>query len=408
MTQRNLLIVQSGGPTVVLNHTLAAILEESSAIGEWGALGSRSGLAGLTRGDFVDLNHLSQEELDQIRSSPGAALGSARIPLTADRLEEIVRRLAKHSVDRLLLIGGNGTMAAAQKLSETAVAQGYPLQVIGIPKTIDNDIAGTDRCPGYGSAAHYVVQSTRDLAMDVRALPQPVSILETMGRSVGWVAAASTAAREEAGDAPHLVYIPEVPFDAEQFLADLDRVVSRIGWAVVVVSEGIRKTDGTPVFQTSSTAQLDPLNRPLIGGVGQHLAEFAASALRIRCRSEKPGLLGRASMLHAAPQDLADAAAVGVSAVRALREGQTDKMIALEPLQPLGTRHASEVQTPRIRLAPLQEAAGVERSIPPAWLPPSADAVNPGFLHYLQPLLGAWSPHRIPARFHMAASGASL
>ena len=405
MTQRNLLIVQSGGPTPVLNRTLAAIVQEAANDKDCGILGSRSGLAGMTRGDYIDLNGILPAELEQIRTSPGAALGSARIPLPPEVLSAIVRRLAQDHIHKLLLIGGNGTMAAAEKLGAAAVAQGHPLQIIGIPKTIDNDITATDRCPGYASAARFVIQSTRDLAMDVSALPQPVSILETMGRSVGWLAAAAGAAREEAEDAPHLVYVPEIPFDPDQFLTDLDRVVSRVGWAIVVVSEGIRKADGSPVFQMADPAQSDPLHRPLIGGVGQHLAAFASSALRLRCRSEKPGLLGRASTLHAAPQDIADASAVGVAAVQALREEHSGAMVALDPLSPSDATSKHEAQPPRTHLVPLSTVAGVERPIPSAWLPPAADAVNPGFLHYLQPLAGAWTSHRIPARFRTAASG---
>jgi 6-phosphofructokinase 1 len=282
-------------------------------------------------------------------------------------------------------------MLAAQTISGYCRESGYEVRVLGIPKTIDNDIALTDRCPGYGSAAHYVAQSTRDLGVDVRSLPQPVSILETMGRSVGWLAAASAAAKRDEGDAPHLIYLPEIPFEMEKFLADIESIVAKHGWAIVVVSEGIRYKDGQLVYQTSDPAQADALQRALTGGVGQFLAETVARQLRMRCRSEKPGLLGRASMLHVSLQDIKDAELAGRAGVRGLLAWETEKMISLLPL------HTSDVSG--YAFVPLSEVAGIERPVPATWIRENAIPVNEKFFQYLQPLIGSLMPYHDPLSF---------
>ncbi len=400
MTAENLLVAQAGGPTPVLNATLASILEEARRDKRIGrVLGARWGMAGLARGDALDLSELTREEMERLRMSPGAALGSSRSKPSPADLVLIVQNLRRLGVRHLLLIGGNGSMQGAQVVSRSCREAGYEIQIIGIPKTVDNDIAGTDRCPGYGSAARYVAQSACDLGADVRSLPQPVSIFETMGRSVGWLAAASVAAKCEPEDAPHLVYLPERPFDMEGFLSDLDRVVTRLGWAVVVVSEGLRSTSGDLVYETTDPAQADALKRPLTGGVGQFLAGIVARRLKIRCRSEKPGLLGRSSMLHASVQDLKDAGLVGRVGVRAVLDGHTDQMVCLLPLPQDEDRGYS--------LAPLSDVAGKERPIPAAWLSETATSVNESFLKYVRPLIGDLMRPHSPFRSSVGASGAS-
>jgi 6-phosphofructokinase 1 len=265
---------------------------------------------------------------------------------------------------------------------------GYDVRVLGVPKTVDNDIAVTDRCPGYASAARYIAQSTRDLGMDVRSLPQPVSILESMGRSVGWLAAAAAAGKRDEQDAPHLVYLPERPFEMDEFLALVDRIVARQGWAIVVVAEGIRDRDGQYVYQVADPAQSDPLQRPITGGVAQFLAEAVARQLKMRCRSEKPGLLGRASMLHASMQDQKDADLVGRAAVRGLLAGETEKMVSLLPLK--------DPRDGGYELVALDRVAEVERPIPAEWIGEGAIPVKESFFEYLGPLVGDLVPYCAP------------
>ncbi len=381
MRAENLMIVQGGGPTAVFNASLSSAIAEGICQTKIGSVfGARLGVKGLAQGDVIDLGRMTPEELQALRNSPGAALGSSRFKPTEEDLHRMVAHLRRLDVRHLVFIGGNGTMRGAEIVSAFCRAVDFEVQIMGVPKTVDNDIAVTDRCPGYASAARYIAQSTRDLGMDIRSLPQPVTIFETMGRSVGWLAAASTLAKVAEEDAPHLVYLPEMPFCKERFLADLDRVVTSQGWAVVVAAEGIRNQDGSLVFETSDPSQLDPLKRPMTGGVGQFLAGLVAENLRIRCRSEKPGLLGRASMAHVSTQDQQDAELVGRSGVRALLAGETDKMVALRPLEDAGETGYD--------LVPLSAAAGIDRAIPAEWLVDWPLAVTNAFREYLRPLVG--------------------
>jgi ATP-dependent phosphofructokinase / diphosphate-dependent phosphofructokinase len=400
MKADNLMIVQGGGPTTVFNASLASVIEEGvcqRGIGR--ILGARSGTEGLTQGNVVDLSRMSSDELRLLRNSPGAALGSSRFKPTADHLELLVEHLRRLEIKYIVFMGGNGTMRGAETISAFCRSIDFEVQIVGIPKTIDNDLAVTDRCPGYASAAKYVAQSTRDLGMDLRSLPQPVTILETMGRSVGWLAGASSLAKAAENDAPHLIYVPELPFHTERFLEDLDRVVTRLGWAVVVVSEGIRNEDGSLVYEMNDPSQLDPLKRPMTGGVGQFLAGVVAKNLKIRCRSEKPGLLGRASMAHVSIQDQQDAGLVGRAGVRALLAGATDIMVALRPLEDTGTLGYD--------LVPLSAVAGIERALPAEWLIGGPLAVTGGFVEYLRPLVGELFQYSPALRSGLQPMGAS-
>lgn len=394
------MIVQGGGPTAVFNASLSSVIAEAIDQPEIGrVLGARLGVRGLVQGDIVDLSLMTPEELRILRNSPGAALGSSRFQPNEDDLHRMVACLRRLDIRSLIFMGGNGTMRGAEVVSAFCRAVDFEVGVIGVPKTIDNDIVATDRCPGFGSAARYIAQSTRDLGMDIRSLPQPVTILETMGRSVGWVAGASTLARESDDDAPHLVYLPELPFHQDRFLADLDKIVTKQGWAVVVVSEGIRNVDGSLVYEMSDPSQLDPLKRPMTGGVGQFLAGVVSQNLRIRCRSEKPGLLGRASIAHVSIQDQKDAELVGRSGVRALLAGETDKMVALRSLKDAGELGYD--------LVPLSAAAGMDRAIPAEWLSDGPLAVTDQYREYLRPLVGElyrYSPALSPGLQPMGAS----
>ena len=384
MSNSNLMIVQGGGPTAVFNASLAeiiAVAQRQRSISS--VFGSRYGIKGLIEDQIVDLSGTSRAELGLLSRTPGAALGSSRHSPTKVEMQKLVDALVRLNIDLLIFLGGNGTMRGAEIVSKYCASHGLDVRVVGVPKTIDNDIAATDRSPGYASAARYIATSTRELAADVRSLPQPVTILETMGRSVGWIAAAASLARTDADSAPHLVYVPEVPFETDEFLSDLSRVVDRLGWAVVVVAEGIRHADGTPVYETRNAAQSDPLNRPLIGGVGQHLATIVGDRLGIRCRNEKPGLLGRASIACAAGQDIKDAALVGRAGVQALVSGETNVMVSLEPLE-----SASET-----KLVPLSAAAGHERTIPSEWLLRGPLSIGQPFFDYIRPLVGPIEEH---------------
>lgn len=392
LSGENLMIVQGGGGTAVLNASLASVIAEAIAQPSVGrVLGAKHGALGLSRGEIVDLSGLGVEALELLRGSPGAELGSSRFQPEEEDMQRMVEHLRWLRVGYLVFMGGNGTMRGAEVLAGRCREAGLAVRTMGVPKTIDNDLVMTDRTPGYGSAARYVAQSTRDLGMDLRSLPQPVTILETMGRSVGWLAGASVLGKSDADDAPHLVCVPEVAFEDAPFLGAVDGIVARQGWAVVVVAEGLRRADGRPVYELGDASQADPLRRPMIGGVGQHLAGMVARELKLRCRSERPGLLGRMSRALVSVQDEMDAALVGRAAVQALVAGESDQMVALLPL--------AEDGGPGYRLVPLAEVAGVERPIPAEWLDGGPLAVTEKFCEYVRPLAGelaAYAPAMLP------------
>lgn len=379
------MIVQGGGPTAVLNVTLAEIVAESRkepAIGR--VLGARGGTRGVVDGDIVDLSAIAADDLERLRSTPGAALGSSRFSPSDEQMDALAATVKKFDVGYMVFMGGNGTMHGAQRVSAHLAECGLDVVVVGAPKTIDNDLAETDRCPGFASAARYIATTARELGADLRSLPQPVTILETMGRNVGWLAAASALGRAHEGDAPQLVYLPEVPFEMDVFLDDVDATVQEHGWAVVAIAEGAAYADGTLVYSLADPAQTDALKRPMVGGVAQHLATIVSARLKMRCRNERPGLIGRASMALSSAQDRADAALVGSAVVEAAVAGKRDNMVALEPLGSEG---------PGYRLVPFLNIAGKERTVPREWAVSGPAAMPAGLRAYLQPLVGPLGEH---------------
>lgn len=375
----NSLIVQGGGPTTVFNASLASVIREQGLKSPGGRIhGARFGMQGLAHGDLVDLSSLSQDALMQMRNSPGAALGSSRFAPTESDLNASLRVLRDRGIDQIAFLGGNGTMSGARKFEAFCQSHAFDVQIMGSPKTIDNDICSTDRCPGFGSAARFVAQTTLDLAADFRSLHQPVSIFETLGRDVGWLSAAASLGKENENDAPHVVCVPEVPFDLHRFLGAIENTVTKIGWAMAVVSEGICYPDGTPVFQQMLPSGGRTPVRPLIGGVAQYLSGLVAQHLGLRCRSEKPGLIGRSSLAHVSGQDLEDAESTGRECARALARGETGKMVSLLPLNASAS----------FELIPLATAAGPRRALHAAWLADGAVAVNSQFRDYAAPLVG--------------------
>jgi 6-phosphofructokinase 1 len=380
----NLMIVQGGGPTAVFNASLSSAISEAANQQKAGRVfGARYGMRGLVEDDIVELGQMTAGDLELLRNSPGAALGSSRYKPSEDDYDRVVENLRRLDIRCMVFMGGNGTMRGAALVSDHCRDAGFPVQVIGVPKTVDNDIAMTDRCPGFASAARYMAQTTRDLGMDIRSLPQPVTILEVIGRSIGWLAAATALAKAREADAPHLIFLPEKPFHAEKFLADLDQIVTRHGWAIVVATEGIRNPDGSLVYELKDATHLDPLARPMTGGVGQFMANLVGEKLKIRCRTEKPGLIARAAMAHVSTQDQKDAELVGRAGVRAMAAGETEKMVSLLPI---GTENGHE-------LVPLSEVADAERPLPAEWILDAAIPVGDKFFNYVKPLVGELTPY---------------
>ncbi len=376
------LVMHGGGPTAVLNASLAGVVEECRGRSEIGGIyGALDGVEGLLAGHWVDLAAEDTAHWDEIARTPGSALGTSRRKVGPEDYARMLDLLRRRGVRYLLANGGNGTMEMAGELSAAAEASGSGVAVIGIPKTIDNDIEGTDHTPGYGSAARFFAGALRDIGADNRALPG-VTVVEILGRNAGWLAAATLLARQSEDDAPHLVYFPERRLPLETLLRDVERVYGKRGRAVVAVCEGQLDERGEPFgadVRASSRA-------PLALNLAHVLSKRIAAALKLAARSEKPGLLGRSCGEMASETDRAEARACGRAAVRAALDGHSGAMVTLE-------RAPGEPYEASTGLRPLREVAGRERLFPSEWIPDAAEADIPAFRHWAAPLVGEIRKH---------------
>lgn len=368
------LLAQCGGPTTVLNASLSGALASLRARGAT-ALGAVDGARGLAQGDW---RPLAGPVPAWLAWAPGAALGAGRGGLDPERVADIAQRLAAADIGGCLLFGGNGTMALAASLAERAHALGTGLTVVGVPKTIDNDLEGTDHTPGYPSAATFVAQAIRDLGDDLDAMAgfEDVRLIEVMGRRAGWLAAAAVLARRHPQDAPHLVLLPEEPLDAQAFVAAV-RQRRRQGPVLVVVAEGVRDASGQPLAQQSLDAAGGPV---VLGGAAQALAALVRAQLGLRARAESLGFLPRCLRLAQTARDRQEAGALGARAAEAVlaREGGT--MMGLPP-------------GGGVRPVPLAAVAGRER-----FLPAEMRDLGPAWQGWLRPLLelpDTWPPARL-------------
>ncbi len=384
----NLLIGQSGGPTAVVNASLVGVLEEARRHNSIGTLyGARFGVLGLLRDDLVDLGQLSAQELARLRRTPSAALGSSRTSLRDGDVDRILAILRSRQIHYFLFTGGNGSVLTALRVHRLALAQGYDLRVVAIPKTIDNDLVETDHCPGHASVARWLAVSVREAGLDTEAIgtADPVKVIETMGRDTGWVTASTALAREGDGEAPHLIYLPERPFSTARFLADVERVYRERGHVVVTVCEGLKDERGEFVTASARSVEADPLGRPQLGGVGAALCDLVMTHLKIKARFDKPGTIQRVSGTLASEVDADEAYRVGQAAVRAAVAGSTGVMVTLMREQGPGYRAT-------IGTAPLERVAGQVRRVPDEFIAPSGHDVTAAYLDYIRPLVGAL-PH---------------
>ncbi len=380
----NVLVGQSGGPTAVINASVAGIIAEAlnhECIEEiYGAL---NGVLGILQEDLVDLAAESQQQIRALKHTPGAALGTCRFKLKkpAD-FERVLEVFKAHNIRYFFYIGGNDSQDTADKISKLAQAQNYDLRVIGVPKTIDNDLPVTDHCPGYGSVIKYIATSVREVACDSESMGQGdlVSIIEVMGRSAGWIAAGAALAkrRDHPHDPPHLIYLPEIPFDQAKCLEDIKRVLKREKFCQIVVSEGLTDGDGNYV---SADAATDSFGHAQLGGAGDFLKELVETNLPgVKARLAKPGLMQRAAAHSASKTDADEAFLAGQAAVKAAINGENDKMITL-------VRGDTDHYTCETGLAPLTDVANNVKKLPREWINEDGVSMNFQFLRYAQPLI---------------------
>ncbi len=389
-----LVVGQSGGSTATLSNTLAGVLAaaaQSKAVDR--IYGMRNGIEGFLSEEFIDITDVTPGLLDALRKTPSAALGSCRYALAETDAARVSAVLKAHDVRYFIYIGGNGSALTVEAVDRWAQEANHTLAAIAVPKTIDNDLWGTDHTPGYGSVARFAALAAMDGGTDSWALRthDQVKVLETFGRNTGWVTAATALAKREEGDPPHLIYVPERPLTQERFLQDVQSAYDCYGYVHVAVCEGLRRPDGELLFASDRAVDRDAFGRGQLGGVSTLLAELVANELGLKSRTDKPGTMQRACISLASPVDLEESYRVGAAAVAAAVSGATGKMVTLERMP--GAEYA--VTTGLIAVS---EVAGKERPLPDAYLDEAGNYVTSEYLDYVRPLIGGPLPEYVRLR----------
>lgn len=386
MLRGRAIVGQSGGPTSVINSSLAGIIDrggEADAV--TGVLGMRWGVEGLLAGNVVDLGSEDAQAVAALRRTPSSALGSSRHKVQDADLPLILDRLRALDVRFLFMIGGNDTMDTIHRVTEYAGAQGYELRGIGVPKTVDNDLFGTDHTPGYPSAARYValsVQQAGVLARDMQKVDQFV-IYQSIGRDAGWLSAAAALARSEAGDAPHLIYLPERVFDEERFLADVEQAHREHGFVSIVCGEGIKFADGTPVSASQTRDKFANIEYGAMGGtsVAVQLHRMISEKFGWRGEFQVTESLPMSAIDRAVPHDLEEAYLCGQQAIALAAAGASGQMVTL-------VRESNSTYKVTTGSAPLAEVAVHARPMPDEYINEAGNYPSQAFLDYLAPLVG--------------------
>ena len=386
MLKGNMLVAHGGGPTPVINSSLLGAVREAKKHPEIETIyGARFGAEGILAGDLIDLGAVPDEKLGLLARTPASAIGSCRRKLTDADYPAVLECFKKFNIRYFFYNGGNDSMDTCNKVYNIAVESGYDLRVIGIPKTIDNDLAVTDHCPGFGSAAKYAAASALEIAQDAAALPIHVVVMEMMGRNAGWITAAS-ALFTDLMPCEHLVYLPETDFNKDEFLAAVKEKWAKGRGLLVTVSEGIHYAGGAPV---ADSGIVDGFGHKVPGGAAQTLSDMIMNETGIKSRSEKPGLLGRTSVALMSEIDRDEAELAGATAVKSAVKGQTGYMVGFK------TKRTPEYKSETI-LVPLAEVANAEKTFPLEWITPGG--VTDEFRAYCLPLIGEYDTRFVSLR----------
>jgi len=385
---KNLLIAQSGGPTAVINSSLCGIVEEALQHGKIrGIYGAVNGILGVLREELVDLRQEDPTSIRDLRRTPLAALGSCRYKLSERDFNRLLDVLTAHEVGYFLCAGGNDSMDTAHKVHKLAAEKKLDLKVMGVPKTVDNDLPVTDHCPGYGSVARFNAIATRDSSLDTDAIytSDTIKIIETMGRDTGWITASTSLAKETDDSGPHLIYLPERPFIEDKFLNDVKEVYDRLGRVVLSVCEGLKDESGRFVKASTKGVDTDKFGHAQLGGVGDYLVNLISEKLKIKARYDKAGTIQRVSMQCASQVDLDEAYRVGQAALSKAIEGESDKMVTL-------VRKRNEPYVSDTDLVDLDKIALRTRSVPDEFINKNSNFVTKAFIDYATPLIGGPLP----------------
>lgn len=393
MLKGNAVIGQSGGPTSVINSSLAGVIDAAKDFdGIEKLFGMRYGIEGFMQENLLDLSNSDKSVIDGLKKTPSSALGSCRHKLQQEDLPKILELLKKHNIRYFFLIGGNDTMDTIHRLEAYAKENGYEMVGIGIPKTVDNDLFGTDHTPGFASAARYMALSVAQagvLARDMQRVDQFV-VFQCIGREAGWLVGATAAGKKNPEDAPHIMCLPERAFDKEKFLADVKKCYDQYGFVSIVCGEGITFADGTPV---SASQTKDKFNNVEFGAMG---GTSAAMAIH-RMISDEFGFRGEFQITESLPmcaadravqQDIDEAFMCGQAAVALAKDGKTGLMVTLE--RENGPDYKCTTST-----ADLSKVAVVAKPMPDEFINEEGNFITPAFMEYLKPLVGPMPEYTI-------------
>ncbi len=394
----NCLVAQSGGPTAVINASACGVIQEAMkhACIE-GILGAKNGILGVLQEELFDLRQEDPETIEGLKFTPSAAIGSCRYKLKsleenrAD-YERILEVFKAHNIRYFFYAGGNDSMDTADKVNKLAAEEGYELRVMGIPKTIDNDLAFTDHCPGYGSVAKFVATAAMEAGRDTEALytSDTATVMETMGRNAGWIAASTGVAHRSPEDAPHLVYLPEVPFSVEKFVQDVKEVISRIGRCFIVAGEGLVDEKGKHITAQTGAFSKDAFGHAQLGGIAEMLKSVVEREVGVKCRYIKLTTVQRNAMHFASLTDRDEAYLAGAEAVRQAVAGTTGKMVTL-------VREAGPQYECTTGLAELIDVANGEKPLPREYINEAGNHITDAMREYVTPLIKGEVPIKVGA-----------
>ena len=377
----NILVAHGGGPTPVINSSLQGVVEAARASGQVDKIyAARFGAEGILAGDLIDLTGVPAATISKLGHTPASAIGSCRRKLTDEDYPTVIETLKKFDIDCFFYNGGNDSMDTCNKVNELAKKEGLDLRVIGIPKTIDNDLDITDHCPGFGSAAKFAALGACELALEASGLPIHVVVMELMGRNAGWLTAASALAAR-LGVCEVLTYLPEAPVDEENMLGDIKNAWDKGKGVLVTVSEGICGLDGKPL---ADSGIVDGFGHVVPGGAAQYISNQIMQKLGIKSRAEKPGLMGRNDMSRVSDVDRDEAYAVGKFAMESALAGESGYMVAIDAVRE-PEYHSS------LSLVPLSKVANVEKKFPLEWIV-GGNQIADAFFDYAMPLMGEAFP----------------
>ncbi|MFI3169996.1 MAG: 6-phosphofructokinase [Faecalibacterium sp.] len=393
MTDKNIVVGQSGGPTAVINASLAGVYETARSLGVQTVYGMRHGIEGLLSEELVNLNELLNDKMDieLLKRTPSSYLGSCRYKLPDPEVDTapfkiLLALFAKYEIGAVFYIGGNDSMDTIAKLSRYGAKVGSKIRFIGVPKTIDNDLCMTDHTPGFGSAAKYIATIMKELICDSEVYDlRSVTVAEIMGRNAGWLAGAACLAQGEDCKGPDVILLPEIPFDEAAFLAKVDALQKQQASVMIAVSEGVKTADGTYLCNLSlSSCQgaTDAFGHTMLSGTSRYLADLISAKLGCKTRAIELSTLQRCASHLSSRTDITEAYAAGGAAAMAAHQGQSGQMIAFKRTSSIPYQCITEA-------VDVQAVANQEKEVPRDWISADGMNVNEKFALYARPLIQA-------------------